>query len=68
MNQFAACEHTGRAAEADGTCTEHGGTECVVTVEVAPPLFECVIPGFQCTHGHHAHDIRPVQWPPLSAP
>jgi hypothetical protein len=28
-------------------------------------VFECVIPGFQCTHGHH---IRTVEWPPLDAP
>jgi hypothetical protein len=66
MNQFAACEHTGRAAGADGVCAEHGGTECVVVVEVAPPLFECVIPGFQCLHGHEA--IATVEWQPIAAP
>jgi hypothetical protein len=64
-NHFAACALTGREADADGVCPQHGDTACVIKVEVSPPLFECVIPGFQCTHGHH---IRTVEWPPLDAP
>jgi hypothetical protein len=62
MEQFAACALTGREADADGRCLEHSSDTCVITVQVSPPVFQCVIPGFECTHGHH---VRPVQWPPL---
>jgi hypothetical protein len=62
MNQFAACMLTGREADAAGVCPEHDDTACVLTVEVTPPVFECVIPGFQCTHGHDTHN---VEWPPV---
>jgi hypothetical protein len=63
-NQFAACLVSGREADADGMCREHRSDACVITVAVGPPVFDCVIPGFQCTHGHH---VRKVEWPPLSA-
>jgi len=62
MNQFAACVLTGREADAEGVCTEHGGTACVLSVDISPPVHQCVIPGFQCTHGHH---VRTVEWPPI---
>ncbi len=55
---FAACVFTGQEADLDGVCVEHGETACVITVEAATPVEECVIPGFQCTH---RHDIRPVR-------
>ena len=61
-NQFAACVLSGREADAEGVCPEHHDTTCVLTVDVSPPVYECVIPGFQCTHGHH---IRKVEWPPI---
>ncbi|HEX2176507.1 MAG TPA: hypothetical protein VHG70_11410 [Nocardioidaceae bacterium] len=62
MTKFAACALTGQEADADGVCLEHATTRCVIAVQVSPPLFECVIPGFQCTH---RHDIRTVEWPPI---
>jgi hypothetical protein len=65
MNDFAACLVTGREADAHGMCTEHGETACVVTVSLGPPVSECVIPGFECTHGH---DVRPVWWPSIEPP
>lgn len=61
-NQFAACVLTGQEADALGSCVEHGGTSCIITVSVSPPVFDCVIPGFQCTHHH---DIRKVEWQPI---
>ena len=64
-SELAACLHTGRAATAAGRCPEHGSADCLVSVLLGSPLFECVIPGFQCTHGHHADRVRPVQWPTI---
>ena len=61
-SHFAACVLTGQEADLDGMCVEHGETACVMTVEVATPVHECVIPGFQCTH---RHDIHPVRWLPI---
>jgi molybdopterin biosynthesis enzyme len=51
-NELVACVLTGQEAGADGICVEHGEAVCVVTVAVAPPVFDCVIPGYQCTHDH----------------
>jgi hypothetical protein len=50
-----------RLAGLDDVFVEHGETACIMSVEVATPLYECVIPGFQCTH---RHDVHPVRWPP----
>lgn len=59
---FAACVLTGQEADLDGVCVEHGETACVMTVELATPVYQCVIPGFQCTQ---RHDIHPVRWLPI---